>query len=127
VATAGSGSAAEVQINFRTSGVTNTNATYNYAGQARLYASAASDFSNGANATNAFVWRTNGSIWSGELEIYNPFLAERTWFRGTKMDTYEAGTVGGYFDNTTSFDGFRITNSGGTNMTGKIWVYGYNK
>lgn len=123
--TSGSGSAAEVRINFRTGGTTNSNATYQYAGQARLYASATSDFSNASAATNAFVWRTNGSIWSGELEVYNPFAAQRTWFQGVKMDTYEAGTVGGFFDNTTSFDGFLITNTGATNIAGNVKIYGY--
>ena len=123
--TSGSGGAAELVINFRTGGVTNSNATYQYAGQARLYASATSDFSNGSALTNAFVWRTNGSIWSGTLEIYNPFAAQRTWFTGAKMDTYEAGTVGGFFDNTTSFDGFLITNTGATNIAGNVKIYGY--
>jgi len=122
--TSGSGSAAEVRINFRTGGTTNTAASYYYAGQARLYASATSDFSNAAATTNAFVWRTNGSLWSGELEIYNPFAAQRTWFQGAKLDTSEAGTVGGYFDNTTSFDGFAITSTGSA-IAGNIKIYGY--
>jgi len=122
--TSGSGSAAEVRINFRTGGVTNTAASYYYAGQARLFASATSDFSNAAATTNAFVWRTNGSLWSGELEVYNPFAAQRTWFTGAKLDTSEAGTVGGYFDNTTSFDGFAITSTGSA-IAGNIKIYGY--
>jgi hypothetical protein len=123
--TTGSGGAAEVRLNFRTGGVTNSAGSYNFAGQARLYNTATSDFSNGFSATAAFVWRTNGGVWSGELEIYNPFAAQRTWFQGSKMDTYEAGTQGGYFDNTTSFDGFLITNTGATNIAGNVKVYGY--
>ena len=123
--TSGSGGAAQININFRTGGVTNTAASYNYGGQARLYSSATSDFSNGAAGANAFIWRTNGGVWSGELEVYNPYAAQRTWFTGAKMDTYEAGTVGGFFDNTTSFDGFLITNTGSTNIAGTVKIYGY--
>ena len=123
--TSGSGSAAQININFRTGGVTNTAASYNYGGQARLYSSATSDFSNGAAGANAFIWRTNGGVWSGNLDVYNPFAAQRTWFSGVKTDTYEAGTVGGFFDNTTSFDGFLITNTGSTNIAGTVKIYGY--
>jgi hypothetical protein len=123
--TSGSGSAAEVRINFRTGGATNSSASYQFAGQARLYGSATSDFSNGSAQTYAFVWRTNGSVWAGELEIYNPFAAQRTWFQGSKIDSYEAGTQGGFFDNTTSFDGFTIVNTGGTNIAGNVKIYGY--
>ena len=123
--TSGSGSAAQININFRTGGANNTAASYNYAGQARLYSSATSDFSNAAAGTNAFIWRTNGGVWSGELDVYNPYAAQRTWFWGAKMDTYEAGTVGGFFDNTTSFDGFLITNTGSTNIAGTVKIYGY--
>jgi hypothetical protein len=123
--TSGSGSAAQINLLFRTGGTNNTAASYNYAGQARLYASATSDFSNAASAGAAFVWRTQDGLWSGELEVYNPFAAQRTWFQGVKMDTYEAGTVGGYFNNTTSFDGFFISNTGGTNIAGNCKIYGY--
>lgn len=123
--TSGSGSAAQINLNFRTGGANNTAASYNYAGQARLYSSATSDFSNAAAGTNAFIWRTNGGVWSGELDVYNPYAAQRTWFWGAKMDTYEAGTVGGFFDNTTSFDGFLITNTGSTNIAGTVKIYGY--
>ena len=123
--TSGSGSAAQININFRTGGTSNTAASYNYAGQARLYSSATSDFSNAAAGSNAFIWRTNGGVWSGELDVYNPYAAQRTWFTGAKMDTYEAGTVGGFFDNTTSFDGFLITNTGSTNIAGTVKIYGY--
>jgi len=123
--TGGSGGAAQINLNFRTGGVTNTASSYSYAGQARLLASATSDFSNGTTGTNAFIWRTNGSIWSGTLEVYNPFATQATWFTGAKMDDYEAGTVGGFFNNTTSFDGFLITNTGSTNIAGNIKIYGY--
>jgi hypothetical protein len=123
--TSGSGGAAEIRLNFRTGGVTNSNASYYYSGTARLYSAGSIDASNAAATTNAFIWRTNGSLWSGTVEIFNPFAAQRTWFTADKLDTSEAGTVGGYFDNTTSFDGFQILNTGSTNIAGNIRIYGY--
>jgi hypothetical protein len=123
--TSGSGGAAQINLNFRTGGTTNTASTYNYSGTARLYSAGTIDASNAASANHAFIWRTNGSLWSGTVEILNPFAAQRTWFTADKLDTYEAGTVGGYFDNTTSFDGISINNTGGTNLAGNIRIYGY--
>ena len=123
--TSGSGSAAQINLNFRTGGTTNTASTYNYSGTARLYSGGTIDASNAASANHAFIWRTNGSLWSGTVEIFNPFAAQRTWFTADKLDTSEAGTVGGYFDNTTSFDGISVSNTGSTNIAGNIRIYGY--
>ena len=123
--TSGSGGAAEIRLNFRTGGVTNTTALYSYSGTARLYGAGTIDASNAAATGNAFIWRTNGSVWAGTCEILNPFATERTWYAANKLDTSEAGTVGGFYDGTTSFDGFQILNTGATNIAGNIRVYGY--
>lgn len=123
VTTSGSGGAAEIQLRFRTSGSANSNASYNNAGSAYSYA-AATENSATASGTYAFVMRTNGGQWCGRLNVFNPQAAQLTWWLGQFADSAQTGYRGGYFNATTSFDGFQLVNSGATDVAGTIRVYG---
>jgi len=123
VTTSGSGGAAEIQMRLRTSGTANSNALYQNSGSSFSYAGTTEN-ANASAGTTAFVFRTNGATWVGELNLYNPQASQLTWWLGQYADTVQSGYRGGYFNATTSFDGIQLTNSGGTNIAGTIRIYG---
>jgi hypothetical protein len=123
VCTSGSGSAAQIQVFFRTSGTDNTNTNYNWAGSAYSYAGATEN-SSAASDNKAFLARTNGSQWVGRVEVFNPQASQLTWYTSQYADSAQAGYRGGYFNATTSFDGIKFSNSGATNIAGTIRIYG---
>jgi hypothetical protein len=124
VNTSGSGSAAQINLNFRTGGTNNSNSSYSYAGSSYSYAGATEN-ANAANTTAAFVFRTNGGTWSGKLDVFNPQASQLTWFVGQFADGAQTGYRGGLFNAATSFDGFALLNTAATNIAGQIRVYGY--
>ena len=107
--TSGSGSPAEIQMRFRTSGVANSSALYNM----------------GSNATYAFALRTAGGPFTGVIDLMQPQQAQATFYTINYSDSAQAGGRGGFFNGTTQFDGIQFINSGGTNMTGTIQILGY--
>lgn len=120
----GSGSAAQIRLIFRTGGVDDTNASYYSAGRGIHYAGTVEDVSdNGVGY--AFVFRTQGAEWAGTIDILNPYISQKTWYFSSRADTNQGAFVNGYFNNTTSFDGFKISNTGATNISGNYRVYGY--
>ena len=123
ITTSGSGGAAEIQMRLRTSGTANSNALYQNSGSSFSYAGATEN-ANASAGTTAFVFRTNGATWVGELNLYNPQASQLTWWLGQYADTVQSGYRGGYFNATTSFDGIQLVNSGGTNIAGTIRIYG---
>ena len=61
------------------------------------------------------------------IEVYRPNLATRTSFISQCLYTVSGSRslyYGGYFDNTTVFDGFTLYMASGT-FTGTVRVYGY--
>jgi hypothetical protein len=80
---------------------------------------------NAANFPYAGIARTN---WSHmDLDVFNPFAAQRTTIGGPFINIDATGSVGGFVDNTTSYTGFTLTPNSGT-LTGQvITVYGYGK
>ena len=70
--------------------------------------------------------------YASQLEIYSPFLAARTNMTSRSMGFEGAGSVwqsgadGFNHTQATSYDGFTVFPSSGT-ITGKIFVYGYQK
>jgi hypothetical protein len=123
VTTSGSGGAAEIQMRFRTSGTANSSSTYYNSGAAYTYAAGA-DTAAQNPGNYAFALRTAGSEWCGKLDIFNPQATQKTWWLGQYADTAQNGYRGGYFNNSTSFDGIQFFNSGGTNIAGTIRIYG---
>lgn len=122
--TSGSGSPAEIQMRFRTSGVANSSALYNMGSRARTFAGANDDASQ-ANATYAFALRTAGGPFTGVIDLMQPQQAQATFYTINYSDSAQAGGRGGFFNATTQFDGIQFINSGGTNMTGTIQILGY--
>lgn len=117
-------------MRYRTGGVDNANAEYNYA-QVGLY-------TNGTGANNS---ANNDTLWNlgtytsatgtylevVNVDIYNPFTTGRTYASGFAIGFnaatfYRTQAMTQY--GTYSFDGFTISPAAGT-MAGKYAVYGY--
>jgi hypothetical protein len=130
LATASSGNY-EIGMKLRSGGTDNTASTYSIINMG-LNNSGSTDNTINFNS-NSFKWLFNttttpyGAI---GFDIFSPKLSEVTRLSGTSMGLQSnfAGvrgmTVNGFFDNSTSFDGFTIYPAGGT-MTGTVRVYGY--
>ena len=124
VATAAGGAAAEVKVNLMVGTTPNTSSNYFNARTDLTYTGTPS--TAGAPSTDRwFAFRSNGSIFAGAIDIYNPQVAALTFYNGVNNDTSLSGTCGGMFNASTQFDGFQI--SGMTTATGTCYVYGYRK
>jgi hypothetical protein len=67
---------------------------------------------------------------SMNIEVFNPFAAQRTGCRGVYLEFLAGGSLGGltgFLDNTTSYTAFTLTPGSGTITGGTITVYGYRK
>jgi len=123
-ATAAGGGAAEVKLNLMVSTTPNVTSNYFNARTDLTYAGVAANA--GATSTDHwFPFRSNGSIFAGAIDVYNPQVAALTFYNGVNNDTSLMGACGGMFNGTTQFDGFNI--SGMTTATGSCSVYGYRK
>lgn len=81
--------------------------------------------SNSAAFTYAGIARSN---WSHlDLDVFNPFTAQRTTVGGPFINSDASGHFSGFLDNTTSYTGFTLTPGSGTLTGGTITVYGYRK
>jgi hypothetical protein len=86
----------------------------------------------GTTAASFFINRSNGSgSIDGEsvsdVTFYAPFLAERTFVTGFSTDGLYNGSIGGYHNLATSYDGIEIfPTTGATTFTGTISIYGIN-
>lgn len=123
-----------IQLLYRTSGTTNSNASYD--GYVTRFNSASTSTQlyayQGNTAGHEIVTAGDGAAFT--LEIFSPQATEYT----TVLINGAAGQItGGYnraiqtagygfFKATTSFDGFRL-NAGSDTMTGTVFVYGYQK
>lgn len=86
----------------------------------------------GANRMVAHYGFAGDNYNSFELEVSNPYAAVKTQYRNQYSGWYSAsqnqnGFLGGFFDNTTQFSGVAFYSSTGTQITGEVTVYGYNK
>jgi hypothetical protein len=104
-----------------------TTTGYYWAQNARSFA----DADNSGASANTSSWRAGGSsstTLTMNLDVFNPFLADQTWFSGTKIFPTTTGAsfaVGGYLNDTTSYTAFTLTVGSGTLTGGTIRVYGY--
>lgn len=114
-----------LQMRFRVSG--SDNSTSNY--KMDLYGTALwtdSTYSgyreSGSTNFNNIAESSPASI---SLDIMNPFATQKTFLHGQTSQNDRGRSYQGIFDATTSFDGFTLLP--GTNITGTVSVYGYNK
>jgi len=79
-----------------------------------------------------FQSTTDGSM-SASFDFMNPFGTGRTFFNGQASSYYSVTPFfqvlngGGGVDSTNSFDGIRISSSGGGTLIGNVAIYGYRK
>jgi hypothetical protein len=84
------------------------------------------------SAYNPVGWIDNAANSNGALamDIYSPAFAVRTFHNGLTTSVNggtanSGGVIMGMHEAATAYDGIQFYNSAGTNMTGKISVYGY--
>jgi hypothetical protein len=77
-----------------------------------------------------FQSTANGSM-SASYDFMNPFGTGRTFYNGSASVYYavtpffQLNNGGGGIDSTNSFDGIRISSSGGGTLIGNVRIYGY--
>jgi hypothetical protein len=116
-------------LRLRVAGADNSTSNYNYAGIFLRTTAATIPYGN-TNQTSfgdILAHNTNGNEVL-TLNIYSPFVAERTKFNAASFDHDGTSLLShfqaGVFAATTSFTGFTFLSGAGT-FTGKIRVYGY--
>lgn len=116
-----------VRLRFRASGSDDSTTQYSVGGyRARVTGSLANYTENGQTyAVVNYVNETRGAL---SMDVIDPRVAEFTKFSGTGIGSDDTAGIGqffgGYFANTTVFDGFTILPNLG-NFTGVIRVYAY--
>jgi hypothetical protein len=116
----------DVTLRYRSAGTDNTSTSYRRQIVRGTYADSATG--SGLSNTNVFfVDRFNGGSerhgFAGDF--YLPYASAYTTFLASYINSSGAGISAGWFNATTSFDGFSLTASSG-NITGTIRVYGYS-
>ena len=104
-----------------------TAANYLMSGQEQSYSSGSLvTFFNNAVQAGWAVGRLNGDGASAifYMEILNPFVSQKTFYKTEYVDAGYSGRTGGLLTVTTSYDGIRFT---GPTMTGTVTIYGYRK
>tara|TARA_R110000822_G_scaffold6327_1_gene26903 strand:+ start:3252 stop:4025 length:774 start_codon:yes stop_codon:yes gene_type:complete len=128
-------SGANVKLNMRASGSTNTTSDYDFFNERVRYDNTIAIADTGLAQSS---WTYMGSIGSAAgyystvaFEFFGPKLARNTTVRGTVNDISTSSSVFaqynsvGNFRSTTAFDGFVLAMTGAPTMTGEIRVYGY--
>ena len=87
---------------------------------------------NGLQGAAAASWEYAGVLATdksgGSIELFNPFLSERTGIRSTYLEFATTGAIGqmtGFHNSATSYSAFTITPGAGNMTGGTIRVYGY--
>jgi hypothetical protein len=123
--------ATDIKLNFRASGVDNSNAQYSYG--RNFTDSSSSGFSSGGgsttgNATFGVAAHLGTSQTGFNVNVFNPFISSSpTSTFGTGISLAAYGYMTSQYTTqkeNLSFDGFTLTPSSGT-FTGTIRVYGY--
>lgn len=115
-----------VKFNFRVSGTSNTSSNYNYAAYKNLFASASlTSYDTGASTSYFYIGEASGTF-TGSYDVISPQSATKKFINGLAVQSAAGYGHQGFFDATTSFDGFEITLSSG-NISGTVYIYGYAK
>jgi len=92
------------------------------------------NYGYGESANLVLGYIPNGSSQNAniQMDVFGPQATQKTAINGLTTSVWSGaanagGSVIGFIDATTSFDGIKILNSANTNMTGTIAVYGYAK
>ena len=117
-----------LELGLRTAGTTNTTTNYKWASITNQYTTSASAATN--TADDAFglggVSGANSTA-SAVVQIGSPQLTAITSFQSLQSYGASAGLYAGFFNATTSFDGFSIFVSGAGNFDdGTYKLYGYS-
>jgi len=108
-----------------------TTSGYSYSSMAKNFADNTSNDGGGAAsaaASWAFVAASATATFGFQLDLFNPFLANRTQYMSSPVmltGNNAAGVGMGYLNNTTSYTGFTLAASSG-NLTGTCNIYGYS-
>jgi hypothetical protein len=123
-------SAAALDVQLQVSG-TPTTAGYYYVYVSSSYVTTATYSQIGAANTTAWTpMAITGGADSGAsaFDLFNPKITNRTIIAGTRTDPRPSGAVGsmnGYLDNATAYDGIKFTSNAGTLSLLRVTVYGY--
>jgi hypothetical protein len=114
-------------MRMRVSGADSSASSYQYAGDNTP--GGYDQWTQAVYGTTAFVWQRYGSGGvTSNMNFYYPFATSNTGFNSISnalsVDARK-NTSGGYFNATTSFDGFTIYSASGTMNSGTISMYGY--
>jgi hypothetical protein len=117
-----------INLRFRTGGTDNSNSSYNSILFYSLFNGTGNSYQGGvvSGNTSTLGYSATASTRTGlAFEVFEPFATEYTNFFMENNTNTLTERGGGFFANTTSFDGFTLTPGGGT-MTGSLQVYGYS-
>jgi hypothetical protein len=121
--TGGVGSSSNTQLNL-TFGATTSGYSYGY-----LVATASPSGIVNASDSKIPVGELDTNILQMNIEVFNPFLAKRTYVNGTLGFNAANGNgraaLSGFLADTTSYTAFTLTPGSGTLTGGIIRVYGY--
>jgi hypothetical protein len=121
-----------IATRLRVGGVSASGSDYAYSRFGYSFPGSLNNDAGGTTSTSFFINRSNGSgSIDGEsvsdVTFYAPFLAERTFVTGFSTDGLYNGSIGGYHNSATSYDGIEILpTTGATTITGSVSVYGFN-
>jgi hypothetical protein len=126
-------SANDGDIYFRLRSSTTDATTSYYWGRRGWTSSGVGTDGSGSNASNITIMTMDASNVGNQhvqLNVFSPFLAQKTkvgWLGSAQTDSglFYGQFGGGFLDNANSYDGFSIVNQNGTS-TGKLSIYGYN-
>lgn len=128
-ATLTTGSAQILSFKLRASG-TDSSASYYYAGTSTNYnAGFANTADRGLNTTSWYGTIIAVDPTGTSIDVFNPNLTKKTsyiTFRSDSRTDGFVGSIGGYHDVASAYDGFTLLTSGTNIGSISIRVYGYN-
>jgi hypothetical protein len=116
-----------IAMRLRVSGTDNSSAIYN---RQRLFVN---NTTVSANRDSTTTFYTLGALQNSQrnlttLDVLNPFATlKTTWTHQSNLEFYEITQGAGFHDTATSYTGFTLLLTAGTNMTGTVSTYGYSK
>jgi hypothetical protein len=115
-----------VKFNFRVGGSSNTTSNYNYAAYKNSFtALSLVAYDYGASTTYFYIGEAV-SAFTGSYDVISPQSSTKKFINGLAVQSAAGYSHQGFFNATTSFDGFEITLSSGT-ISGTVYTYGYAK
>ena len=100
---------------------------YKYQQLYGTYSSTSGALGNGSSIHWAYAGAHLTVGLEANIDLDQPFLTTRSFYRCYAPFSTSAGWVGGYLDDATSYTAFTLTTSTGTVTGGNIDVYGYAK